>query len=138
MSEEMTEHVISAIVDQIPQEHLEMAYAMVERKLGWQSVYVIDASMWCFANAIEDRVDSTLTEIGKFSEANKKYWIEVCQSEWERQFKSTDAVLCSYDSYITDWVCQQIQQEISDGFKSSDDIHDLMRDTILKHYGVQQ
>lgn len=138
MSEEMTDHVLSAIVDQIPEEHLEMAYAMLERKLGWQSVYVIDASMWCFADEIEDRVDSTLTEIGKFSEANKKHWIEVCQSEWERQFKNPDAILCSYDSFISDWMCEQIQNQIREGFRSSNDAHDLMRDTILKHYGVQQ
>ena len=138
MMSEMTQHVLSAIVDQIPDEHLANAHTLIERRLGWRSVYIIDANMWCFTDEIEERVEETLSEIGKFSVENKKHWINVCRAEWTRRFSDPETPTNDYGECMGNYTCQDIQENVKDAFVASDDVHDLMRDTILKHYGVQQ
>lgn len=136
MSEEMTEHVLSAIVDQIPQEHLPHVHTLIEQRLGWHSLYTIDAYMDCFTAEIEERVEETLSEIGKFSLKNKEHWINVCQAEWSRRFSAPQTLTHDWADLLDDYTCQAIQENVKDAFVNSDDVHDLMRDTILKHYGV--
>ena len=135
---EMTHHVLSAIVDQIPKEHLANAHTLIEQRPGWQSVYIVDAEMWCFEDEIQERVESTLEEIGQWSKENKEYWEDVCQKEWVRRFSDPNANIYNYDCVLGDYTIEEIQTTIRDAFVRSDDVHDLMRDTILKHYGVQQ
>ena len=137
MSEEMTDHVLSAIVDQIPREHLPHVHTLIEQRLGWHSLYTIDAYMDCFTTEIEERVEETLSEIGKFSLKNKEHWINVCQAEWSRRFSDPKTPTHDYGECIGHYNCDDIQQNVKDAFVASDDVHDLMRDTILKHYGVQ-
>ena len=134
---EMTEHVLSAILDQIPENHLASAHTLIEQRLGWQSVYIIDANMWCFTDEIVERVEEVLAEIGKFSDENKQHWINVCQAEWTRRFSDPQTSTYDYGECIGNYTCQDIQDNVKDAFVSSEDAHDLMRDTILKHYGVQ-
>ena len=138
MSEEMTQHVLSAIVDQIPNKHLHRAHTLIEQRLGWQSVYIIDPMMWCFTDEIADRVESTLEEIGQWSKENQEAWIAVCNREWQKRFSDPEANIYDYGECLSECTIQDLQENIRDAFVSSDDVHDLMRDTILKHYGVQQ
>ena len=136
MSEEMTEHVLSAIVDQIPKDKLPHLHTLIELRLGWHSIYTIDAAMWCFTDEIEEHVESTLQELGKWSKENQEHWEEVCQAEWIRRFSDPKANKYDYGECLSDLTYQDIQQNVRDAFVSSEDVHDLMRDTILKHYGV--
>jgi hypothetical protein len=138
MSEEMTQHVLSAIVDQIPNEYLANAHTLIEQRLGWQSVYIIDATMWCFVNEITDRVEQTLEDIGQWSQENQEYWDSVCNEEWQKRFSDPKANIYDYGECLSECVIEDLQENIRDAFIKSDDVHDLMRDTILKHYGVQQ
>lgn len=137
MSQEMAQHVLSAIVDQIPDKHLINLHTLIEQRLGWHSLYTIDANMWCFTAEIEERVEETLTEIGKFSFENKEHWVDVCRAEWSRRFSDPQTPTYDYGECIGNYTCQDIQEDVKDAFVASDDVHDLMRDTILKHYGVQ-
>ena len=135
---EMTEHVLSAIVDQIPEEHLPHVHTLVELRLGWQSVYIIDAGMGCFQHEITNRVESTLAEIGKWTQENQEHWENVCSREWIKRFSDPGADKYDYGECLSERTIMDLQDNLRDAFVDSDDVHDLMRDTILKHYGVQQ
>lgn len=134
---EMTEHVLSAIVDQIPKKHLCSLHTLIEQRLGWRSMYILDSEMTCFSIEIEQRVEDVLTEIGKFSDENRQHWINVCQAEWTRRFSDPETNTYEYYECIGNYACEDIHESVRDAFVSSEDVHDLMRDTILKHYGVQ-
>lgn len=136
MSEDMTDHVLSAILDQIPDHHLRKAYLLIEKRLGWQSVYIIDGSMACFVDEIEKHVENTLQEIGKWSEDNEEYWNVVCKNEWVNRFSSVENVIHEYEEFISPYTEEQVHDDIAKAFAYSGDAHELMRDTILKHYGV--
>lgn len=136
MSEEMTEHVLSAIVDQIPEEHLPHVHTLVELRLGWQSVYIIDATMSGFQHEIEDRVESTLQELGKWTQENQEHWENICSREWIKRFSDPGADKYDYGECFSERTIMDLQENIRDAFVESEDVHDLMRDTILKHYGV--
>jgi len=138
MSEEMTQHVLSAIVDQIPKEHLSNAHTLIEQRLGWQSVYVIDGGMSCFQHEITDRVEYVLEEIGQWSQENQEHWENVCSREWIKRFSDPKANIYDYGECLSECTIQDLQENIRAAFVDSDDVHDLMHDTILKHYGVQQ
>lgn len=139
MSEEMTHHVLSAIVDQIPKEHLEDAHTLIEQRLGWQAIAVVGHDDGCFVNEIKDRVESTLEEIGQWSKENQDRWEYVCKEEWRRRFNDPEANTYDYHYVLSEYTIREaIEQDIRDTFVESDDAHNLMRDTILKHYGVQQ
>lgn len=134
---EMTEHVLSAIVDQIPEEHLPHVHTLVELRLGWHSVYIIDATMSAFQHEIEDRVESTLQELGKWTQENQEHWENICSREWIKRFSDPIADKYDYGECLSEHTIIDLQENIRDAFVSSEDVHDLMRDTILKHYGVQ-
>lgn len=138
MSEEMTEHVLSAIVDQIPDKHLAKAHTLIEQRLGWQSVYIIDAGMGCFQHEITDRVEHVLEEIGQWSQENQEHWENVCSREWIKRFSDPKANIYDYGECLSECTIQDLQENLRDAFVDSDDAYELMRDTILKHYGVQQ
>lgn len=137
MSEEMTQHVLSALVDQIPEEHLPHVHTLIELRLGWQSLYIIDAGMGCFQHEITDRVESTLSEIGKWTQENQEHWENVCSREWIKRFSDPGANIYDYGEALTDSTQMEIHENVREAFVDSEDVHDLMRDTILKHYGVQ-
>jgi len=138
MSEEMTDHVLSAIVDQIPKEHLADAHTLIEQRLGWKSVYIASYDDSSFTREIADRVESTLEEIGQWSKENQNYWEIACINEWRKRLADPKADIYDYGCVLGDYTLSEIQETIRDSFVESDDVHDLMRDTILKHYGVQQ
>ena len=131
---EMTQHVLSAIVDQIPKEHLANAHTLIEQRLGWQSVYIIDATMSCFTSEIDYRVESALEEIGQWSKENQEYWEDVCKKEWARRFSDPEANIYDYGECLSEVSIGALQDNLRDAFVDSDDSYDLIRDTILKHY----
>ena len=138
MSEEMTEHVLSAIVDQIPKKHLANAHTLIEQRLGWKSVLIIDDRMSCFQIEIDYRVESALEEIGQWSKENEEYWIDVCKKEWARRFSDPKADIYDYGQCLSEASIEGVMENVRDAFVTSDDVYDLMHDTIFKHYGVQQ
>lgn len=135
---EMTQHVLSAIVDQIPDDYLTQANRLIEQRLGWKAVAVVGHDDDCFVDEIKDRVESTLEEIGQWSKENQNRWEYICQDEWRKRFSDPKADIYDYECVLGDYTLQEIERTIRDAFVRSDDVHDLMRDTILKHYGVQQ
>ena len=135
---EMTEHVLSAIVDQIPDEHLANAHTLIERRLGWQSVYIIDANMWCFSEEILNHVEKTLEDLGRWTKDDEEYWHGKCMDEWIKRFRDSKADTYDYGECLSEVTINDLQDNIRDAFVTSEDVHDLMRDTIFKHYGVQQ
>lgn len=135
MSEEMTEHVLSAIVDQIPKEHLSKAHTLIEERLGWKSVFIIDATMSCFQSEIDYRVESALEEIGQWSKENEEYWADVCKKEWTRRFSDPKANIYDYGECLSEVSIEGVVDNIREAFVDSDDVYELMSDTIFKHYG---
>lgn len=129
MSEEMTDHVLSAIVDQIPDEHLLKAHKLIEKRMEWRTLLVVAPNDDVFNEFIEESVSELLSEIGKYSEHSLKQWTQTYKNEWEQRF----------DGYnIYKFVSKRTIDSLTEDLRGFIEykIHDLHEDLILKHYGV--
>ena len=127
--EDMTDHVLSAIVDQIPDEHLIKAHELIERRMEWQTLLVVCPSERVFHDVIEESVGELLSEIGKYSGHSVSLWTQTYKNEWEKRFDT-------YDLYEA--VSKDTLDSLTEDLKyfiacKMPHLHD---DLILKHYGV--
>lgn len=127
MSEEMTDHVLSAIVDQIPDEHLLKAHELIEKRMEWKTLLVVAPNDDVFNDFIEESVGELLSEIGKYSGHSLKLWTQTYKNEWEKRFDE-------YDMYK--FVSKRTIDSLTEDLKGFIEykIHDLHDDLILKHY----
>ena len=131
MSEEMTEHVLSAIVDQIPDEHLIKAHELIEKRMEWRTLLVVAPNDDVFHDFIEESVGELLSEIGKYSGHSASLWTQTYKNDWEKRFDT-------YDIYKS--VSKSTLDSLSEDLKGFIEckIHDLHDDLILKHYGAKK
>ena len=131
MSEEMTEHVLSAIVDQIPDEHLIKAHGLIEKRMEWRTLLVVSSSDNVFHDFIEESVGELLSEIGKYSGHSVSLWTQTYKNDWEKRFDTYD-IYKSVSKSTIDSLTEDLK-----GFIECK-IHDLHDDLILKHYGAKK
>lgn len=131
MSEEMADHVLSAIVDQIPDEYLIKAHGLIEKRMEWRTLLVVSSSDNVFHDFIEESVGELLSEIGKYSGHSVSLWTQTYKNDWEKRFDT-------YDIYKS--VSRDTLDSLSEDLKGFIEckIHDLHDDLILKHYGAKK
>ena len=131
MSEEMADHVLSAIVDQIPDEHLVKAHELIEKRMEWRTLLVVAPNDDVFHDFIEESVGELLSEIGKYSGHSVSLWTQTYKNDWEKRFDT-------YDIYKS--VSKSTLDSLSEDLKGFIEckIHDLHDDLILKHYGAKK
>lgn len=131
MSEEMTEHVLSAIVDQIPDEHLTRAHELIERRMEWQTLLVVCPSESVFHDFIEESVGEVLSEIGQYSGHTLDLWTQAYKNAWDEQFDAFD---------LYEAVSKKTLDSLSEDLKRfiENEMPHLHDDLILKHYGVKK
>ena len=131
MSQEMASHVLSAIVDQIPDEHLVKAHELIEKRMEWQTLLVVCPGDNVFHDFIEESVGELLSEIGQYSGHTVSLWTQTYKNEWENRFDTYDM----YKAVSRDTI-DSLDHDLK-GFIECK-IHDLHDDLILKHYGVKK
>jgi len=129
MSEDMTDHVLSAIVDQIPEEHLLKAHKLIEKRMEWRTLLVVAPNDDVFNHFIEESVGEILSEMGKYSAHNLKLWTQTYRNDWEQRFDEYDIY-----KFVSRDTIDSLTEDLR-GFIEYK-IHDLHDDLILKHYGV--
>lgn len=123
----LKDHVIRAVLGQIPDEDVWQAAQMLHKRAGSCAVYMLEYDHWCFEDAIEQAVKDKLHAIGKHTPETEKEWVAKYMALWKERFSDPEdkADIYDYGCILSDYLLEEIQNVAREDFESEGDLEAL-------------
>lgn len=132
----LKDHVIKAVLDQIPDQDVWRAVQILEKRASSCVVYAVEYDHWCFKDAIEDSVRKKLRSIHRHTPERAQYWVAKYMALWKERFSDIEdeADIYDYGCALNDYLIGAIQDEARDIFEKEGDLEALHYALLYEEY----